>query len=255
MTPRARVRVAESFRRGLETYHSAARTQAQIARDLVLMLRGNGAPAGFAKALEFGCGTGHLTKALVQSFDLDTLYLNDLLPEAADLAARSVAPLCPKVLTGPVESLDLPTGIDLIASASTVQWVLDWPKVLDRLCDALAPKGWLALSGFGTNQYHELTVLSSGGAAPNYMDAQDWPRILPQGMELLEIRQTPIVVTFDSAREVLRHLRRTGVNGRAGDQWTREQLQRFETAYHDRFEQDGKVTLTYDPVMLIARKA
>lgn len=248
-------RVAESFRRGLETYHAAAQTQAQIAQGLAQMLRSNGAPLRFAKTLEFGCGTGHLTEALLQQFDLGDLFLNDLLPEAAARAAGLAASASPTVLTGPVEQLDLPHGLGLIASASTVQWVADWPDVLARLCGALAPGGYLALSGFGTGQYQELTALGSAGAAPNYMDAGDWPAVLPQDLELLEIRQAPIVAEFDNARAVLRHLRRTGVNGRAGDHWTRQQLRAFETAYHDRFERNGKVTLTYDPVMLIARKA
>ncbi|KUJ73422.1 biotin synthase [Ruegeria marisrubri] len=249
-------RVGQCFRRGLGTYHQAARAQAQISRDLAGLLAECGAPEQFGNVLEFGCGTGHLTEALLQRFSIGALTLNDLVAEAAELAGAAArkqgVPL--RFVAGPVETLRLPQEYDLIASASTVQWLPDLPEVLERLCASLGPGGWLALSGFGTAQFRELAALGSAAAAPNYLNVGDWPGILPPGLELKAIRQQPIVLEFPTAVDVLRHLRATGVNGRARDRWSKQQLRSFESAYRERFERNGMLSLTYDPVMLVARK-
>jgi malonyl-CoA O-methyltransferase len=59
---------------------------------------------------------------------------------------------------------------------------------------------------------------------------------------------------FDSSEAVLRHLRRTGVNGCAASPWTRARLKSFCTSYTARFGMNERVPLTYHPVWLIARK-
>ena len=53
---------------------------------------------------------------------------------------------------------------------------------------------------------------------------------------------------------VLRHLRDTGVNGRAKRPWSRRDLDAFCQNYDQRFGRSGRVPLTYQPVWLIARK-
>lgn len=249
-------RVVHCFCRGLGTYHQAARAQAQIARDLAGMLAECGAPERFERALEFGCGTGHLTESLLRRFSIGDLTLNDLVAEAAELAGAAARAhgASARFVAGPVETLRLSQKYDLIASASTVQWLPDLPEVLRRLCTSLGPGGWLALSGFGSSQFRELAALGSKAAAPNYLNAGDWPGILPPGMELKTTRQEPIVLEFSSVVDVLRHLRATGVNGRARDRWSKQQLRSFETAYRECFERNGLLPLTYDPVMLVARK-
>lgn len=249
-------RVQQRFRRGLSTYHEEARAQAQIARILAEMIQASSTETAFDAVLEFGCGTGHLTDALLRRFAISNITLNDLVPESA-LPACAVAEgmgVLPRFLGGPVEALALHGEYDLIASASTVQWIADLPPVLERLCSALRPGGWLALSGFGTAQFHELAALGPVAAAPNYMDAHDWSAALPQGMDLVAVRQRPIVLEFPSALDVLRHLRATGVNGEACQSWTKSQLLDYQQAYMAEFSRNGILPLTYDPVMLVARR-
>lgn len=249
-------RVRQSFRRGLGSYHHHASAQAEIANRLVQILAEKGAPNRFENVLEFGCGTGHLTQPLMQAFDIHHLTLNDLVAEAAvglgaltqDRAERT------HFTFGPIETVPLPTELDLIASASTVQWVGDIPTLMARLAARLCPGGWLAISGFGSAQFHQLRSLGSTSAAPSYADAQDWPALLPRDVELVHVAQDPIEMLFDSAIGLLRHLRNTGVNAQAEQQWSRGRLREFEDSYRSRFGRDGKLPLTYDPVWMIARK-
>lgn len=249
-------RVRQSFSRGLQSYHEAATVQAQIATELVRLLQGQQLQQPLERVLEFGCGTGHLTEALLKAFEIKELVLNDLVPEAeAPLRAtleqhgQSAEFRC-----GAIETLPLPKDLDLITSASTVQWIEDLPLALNHLAAHLAPGGWLALSGFGSAQFRELAALGSAAAAPSYLDVGDWPTVLPAGLKLVALRQQAIPLYFDSALALLQHLRQTGVNGQACGTWTRQALRQFESRYQELFSVDGKLPLTYDAVWILARK-
>jgi len=250
----SQARVQQSFRRGLGSYHAGASVQARIAGHLSAMLA-EYAGLSFGRAFEFGCGTGHLTRALTNGHVISELWLNDLVPDCADVAQAAVCG-APRVCfqAGDVQTVVLPDAPDLIASASTIQWIEDQPRLLARLSGQLAPGGWLALSGFGSAQFHELAALGSAAGAPGYRDAEDWEQILPADMELVAVHQTRIVRYFDTVRDVLRHLRETGVNGNAQGVWTRARLARFEAGYEARYRGADGVSLTYDPVWVIARK-
>ncbi len=251
-----RSRVRDSFRRGLDTYHDAAVAQKRIAQDLVALLQQAGAPQQLARAFEFGCGTGHLTHALISTHDINTLLLNDLVDEAKDRVCHIAQGQCPNVefMAGAIEQLALPNDLDLVASASTLQWVRDGRLALEHLCGALNVDGYLALSTFGTSHFHELVALGSDAAAPNYSDAETLAGWLPAGMELVALKQAPVVLEFASASQVLRHLRATGVNARSGRQWSKRMVADFDASYRGQFGDGTQLPLTYDTVWMIARK-
>lgn len=254
--PPDQARVQQSFRRGLASYHDHARVQAGIAATLTKGLRTAGAPAHFEHALEFGCGTGHLTAALLANFRINVLTLNDLVP---DCAAHLQPLLSGRVtqsrfLPGPIESLPLPDSLDLIAAASTVQWLTDLPTLIHRLTDHLAPGGWMALSGFARSHFAELQQIGADAGAPGYLDPADWPDLLSTAIEIVHLHQETVQLTFPDAVSLLRHLRLTGVNGRARQQWTRARLAGFAESLTREHPKNSPLTLTYQPVYLIARK-
>ncbi|EBA15595.1 biotin synthesis protein, putative [Roseobacter sp. SK209-2-6] len=249
-------RLRQSFCRGLETYHQHAEVQALIAQELVQLMQQHGVPQALGKTLEFGCGTGHLTASLSRSFDPGALLLNDLVPESEAPLRQLLqqAGRAAEFRSGAIETLPLPADLDLIASASTVQWIEDLPGLLARLAQHLAPGGWLALSGFGRGQFRELQALGSAAAAPSYFDRDEWPGLLPAGLEIAVLRQRPVPLFFNSGLEVLRHLRKTGVNGQAGKRWSRSDLAEFDREYRRRFAVEGGLPLTYDAVWVLLRK-
>ncbi len=251
-------RVQASFRRGLQTYHGAAQVQAGIATRLVDQL-GHTIETShrFDRVFEFGCGTGHLTQAFLARHMVSSLWLNDLVPESIPLALSAVEKTPENVhfLPGPVEEIDLPEGLDLIMSASTLQWVEDIPALLRQLRDRLASGGYLALSSFGQQHFHQLYTLGSTAAAPSYSDAAVLQSMLPEGMTLRYLHQAQQTLHFRNLRALLRHLRDTGVNGQSSQNWSRRRLSEFEAGYFDQFGTPEGLPLTYDPVWLIAQKA
>jgi len=249
-------RVRQSFRRGLPSYHHAAVAQAQIAATLVQALRTAGAPARFGQVLEFGCGTGHLTTQLLQHFTLDHLTLNDLVPDCAAALHPILKQHSPGVTfqVGPIETLPLPPALDLIVSASTVQWVQQPADLIGRLTQHLAPGGWLALSGFGRAHFSELQALGGMATAPSYLDPHDWRHILPAGLHIGALYSKTIILQFTDTLDLLRHLRLTGVNVSARNHWTRASLASFDLRLRAGLPQGAPLTLSYQPVFLIACK-
>lgn len=252
-TPSDRIR--RSFARSQHSYHAAALAQAQIASLLTDALLCAGAPPRFHKALEFGCGTGHFTQSLLQRFAIDHLILNDLVAQSADaLPAILQAHKTEATFhSGPIETLPLADPFDLIASASTVQWVADPAALTARLAGHLAPGGWLAISGFGRDHFVELRAVGGAAEAPSYLDPADWRAMLPADLTVHSVEKHRIALEFTDAINLLRHLRQTGVNARAGRHWTRADLATFEARLRASQAPDGPLTLTYCPVILIAQ--
>ena len=162
MTVQLPDRVQRSFSRSFGTYHNSADQQARIADRLVQELRDCGAPREFNSALELGCGTGHLTQKLLSEFRFGALAINDLSPEAR-LTARTAGA---RFLSGDATRIKWPDQPGLIASASMIQWLRDPAAFLRKAAAALPPGGWLAVSGFGPEQYRELVQLGSSARAP-----------------------------------------------------------------------------------------
>ncbi|AXT28886.1 methyltransferase (plasmid) [Ruegeria sp. AD91A] len=250
MTAQLADKVQRSFSRSFQTYNDTASQQAWVARKLVSEMRRVGAPSRFDVAFELGCGTGHLTRVLRQSFDLPDLYLNDIAPQARVTADAEKAAF----IAGDVRLVEWPARLDLVASASMIQWMEDPARLLQKVADALEPGGWLAMSGFGPLQYQELTQIGSTARAPGLCATDALVAAIEGPLKVLSVGESVRPSYFATPRDVLKYLRRTGVNGRAQGAWTRATLARFEADYVQKFGADGRVHLTYHPVWVIAQK-
>lgn len=250
MTPQCTERVQRSFSRSFASYHDAASQQARIAGQLIEDLRDSGAPRYFASALELGCGTGHLTQRMRAELGFGSLTINDLSPEARHTAEAAEATF----LCGDAERVKWPKQPGLIASSSMIQWLPDPASFLRKAAMALAPNGWLAVSGFGPGQYRELVRIGSSAKAPGLCTASDLAAAIEDKLEVVTTGETVQQARFSSPRHVLEHLRKTGVNGRAQKSWTKSHLAQFTEDYSRLFEDQNGLPLTYHAVWIIARK-
>lgn len=249
-------RILQSFRRSLNDYHQNALVQAQVAARLVTHFMAAGAPRHFTHVMEFGCSTGLLTRELLAHLRFEDFCANDLVQESEAL----VAPLLDKAsgrwrfAAGPIEEIDIPGNLDLIASASTLQWITDTPSLLHKLTNALVSGGWMMLSTFSKDHFPELREMGSTAEAGGYLNADEWGQIIPGNLTIKFIHQEFRKIHFPSARAMLSHLRSTGVNANAGMRWTRQKLAAFEADYEARFRDAEGVCLTYAPLYIIAQK-
>ncbi|NVO56300.1 methyltransferase domain-containing protein [Rhodobacteraceae bacterium B1Z28] len=250
MTLQLTEKVQRSFSRSFDTYHDAASQQAWVANRLVTELRGHGAPSHFGAAFELGCGTGHLTRLLCKNFSFDRLSVNDIASQARDTADAAGA----NFVAGDARHVRWPRNVDLLTSASMIQWMDDPADFLAKAARGLAPGGWLAVSGFGPKQYQELTQIGSTARAPGLCGPEVLAAAVGAKLQVLAVGESLRKSHFATPRHVLEYLRKTGVNGRAKGAWTKSTLARFTADYIRYFETPKGVSLTYHPVWIIARK-
>lgn len=248
--------ISRRFTRALTTYDRHAGAQQQITQRLINMLRRH-TDMRFGRVLEIGCGSGGFTRRLKAGCTVDEWWVNDL----CEACHAVVGPLLDgsrwHFLPGDAETVGLPCEgtIDLVASASALQWMNDQRGFLKKLAKVLAPGGTLLFNTFTPENLHEIRTLTGRGLAyPETADIRRWT--IGAGLRLIEEETETIRLTFDTPLEVLRHLKLTGVTATGSPTtWTR----RTQAAFCDRYRQlfsdgQGKVTLTYSPLYMLAVK-
>lgn len=254
-------RIAHCFRQAMTTYDLHATVQRDVGSRL-LALVGQIPAISYERVLEIGCCTGLLTRMLCQQQQVATLFVNDLVPEflspvvaGIPLARRPVIQPC----FGDIETVPLPEDLTLALSSSTFQWLADLPQFLHTLSLALRPEGFLAFSIFGPGTLAEFTELTGVGLA--YRSPEEIAGLLEKDFILEQMVTEQNRLILPTPRDVLYHLRATGVGGVRTYRWTSSGLKRFEQEYRARFgivgtseECAGGVPVTYVSSYCIARK-
>lgn len=245
------VRIRQRFSRGLATYQDAAVVQKRMAISLSEMLKQTTARRDFGTVLELGCGTGLLTDAFAASFTWEKLYLYDLIDacknyhEQRENACFQVADINTCV--------DYPQA-DLILSGATFQWVHDIDALLLRLGHALKPGGLLAFTTFAPGNLREVAAITGAGLSYLSEDALS-TKLIQAGLNPEVSEEHAMVELFDSPRDVLAHLKATGVTASSENRvWTKRSLLTFEKHYNIFKTADGRYPLTYTPLICVASK-
>lgn len=226
--------IEHRFSKTLHRYHTMAVVQRTIAERLAEVIP----PLNPKSIVELGSGSGFLTEKLVARFPAAHYIANDITAKSREFMPRHV-----EFHASDGETMPLPRGTELIASASTVQWFDDLPLFIQRACDALPDKGVLAISTFGKENFCEIATQLE------YYSIQELKTIARQcGLTTLHSEEWIQTMTFETPLEVLRHINATGVNAITTVRWTQSQLQKFLTEY------PTPATLTFHPIILILCK-
>lgn len=231
--------VARRFVKANHTYNLSACVQAEIAAQLVDAIE-KSAPEGdsFNRILEIGAGTGLLTLPLTERFHPRSL-------ELWDIAAINPA------LPGHHRICDAETAIkgaeasslDMIVSASTLQWFNSPADFIRQANRTLRNGGMLAFSTFAPGNFIEIAPFLP--ASLHYTEAGRLNAILSEaGFEKINIDRQNKTLTFESAIELLRHIRQTGVNALPPSPAAAKKI---ITA--------GITSLTYSPLIITAIKS
>ena len=98
-------------------------------------------------------------------------------------------------------------------------------------------------------------VKEISGQGLHYPTPEEEQSCLAKDYRIWQMEEERIVLTFSDPMEVLRHLKYTGVTANATGVWTKGKQAHFCEAYRERFAtSEGKVTLTYTPLYLLASK-
>ena len=246
-------RIRQRFAKHLASYHRYAVIQQEICEKLAGLIE-RYTDRNISSAIEIGAGTGFLTARLFAAFPETRWVVNDLVRETgpfiAPLASETAFPI--EYRWGDAETLDFSDNFDLIASASTLQW-FENPR---RFFASLHQKsgGILAVSSFSTDNFKEIRAITGTGL--EYPPLETFVSFITHaGYDILFRETLHKPLYFEHPHDVLRHIRQTGVNGISSAGWTRKSLEKFCEAYTRHFGlPTGQVSLTYNPVIIVARK-
>lgn len=166
------------------------------------------------RVLEIGCGTGHLTQALLPQLG-GTWFVSDIAP-AMVAACRANVDAAAQFLVMDGERPALaPEGFDLIVASLAAQWFADLPAALTELSALLAPGGHIALATLGADTFAEWRAahdaLGLAAATPVYPAADVLARAFPAGLDV-SVAEERFVEPLGDPLDFLRGLRRIGAD-------------------------------------------
>lgn len=243
--------VAQRFRKAEPTYDDNASAQLLSATRL-LDLTAAHVTAPVENILEIGCGTGRFTDMSLSRLHPSAATLWDLhiAPQIETLRERHTAvSITTKSCDAETEIAGMPDdSVDLILSASTVQWFNSLRTFLHHSARVLRSGGIIALSTYGPatmREIHQALGTTSRFPSPDHLR-----RMLPPGLAIVELSEELQTSHFDTPLDVMRHMSRTGVNGltTSGAATACRLLKTYP------LDSDGKAPLTYNPIYIILRK-
>ena len=247
--------VKSRFDRNYDSYGQHATVQQEIADKLAnLLLEYN--PSRFKRILEIGCGTGFLTRNMIANASIETYFLNDLAESAFSETCRHLTPeKRSKIhgIAGDAEIIDLPDNLDAIVSTSTVQWFNSLESFIAKATYLLNSNGIFAFSSFGKENFKEIRSILNVGL--DYKSLDEIRQLMELNFEILHTEEWQQTIHFQHPTEVLKHMKFTGVNSLGDCYFGKEKLSQFIENYQEKFSTTKEsVTLTYHPIIIIAKK-
>lgn len=230
--------IHERFAKNLKNYNDNAKIQKRMAERLMTSVR-NHSPK---KILEIGCGTGFLTKLLSENLCFESFVALDIVEDCEDYIHNINSNI--KFTSADIEEFlkDNNETFDLIISNASLQWVENFETVVNSLKKILNPNGELIISTFGTENFKEIYHVI--GKSLKYFSVNELQAMFPQSFIDQEIH----IMAFNTPKDVLKHLKSTGVNSIEQTSWTKKDLTKFENSYKNLC--NLRPTLTYNPIYI-----
>ena len=246
--------ITDRFSKAQTTYDANALAQKEIAVRLS-ELTAEAIPPNYSpnSMFEIGCGTGLLTHILLSRYAFDTVHLNDISAIFASFFSDLEEQYDYAFYVKDAEEVVLSREYDLIVSSSVFQWFDHIPSFLEKIRQHLSPEGIFAFSTFGPQNVKEIKELTGTGLA--YFSKEEWTELLSNHFQIVQTEESNIQLQLPSPREVLNHLKQTGVNAFKHQKtiWTPAKMRQFEQAYRNLFSVGEQVGLTYHPLYFVAK--
>ena len=224
------------FSKCLDTYNDNATVQKLMAKNLVQMISKDYCD----KVLELGCGTGLLTKEVVNKISFNSYVAIDMV-NCADYI-KSVSSSI-HFTESDIETYKTNEKYNLILSNASLQWLDNLDTFIENIKTIL--DGQFLFTVFGGDNF---TEMKSFITSPLKYYSVDELKELLADFDMTEIKESKEILEFSTPLEVLHHIKYTGVNALSETKWTKKDLSEFLKNYPKTDE--GKYTLTYHPIYI-----
>jgi malonyl-ACP O-methyltransferase BioC len=227
--------IHQRFAKTLSSYENNAKIQKKMAERLAKFPT----KSIYDNILEIGCGTGFLTKLIVENFEFKKYVAVDIVENCKSYITQidKKIQFIPDDIENYLKKND--EKFDLIISNAALQWTNDFEGIVNNLKSKLNPDGELIFSTFGKENFREIYFLL--GTTLEYFSAHELEKMFNAKTEE-EIH----VMSFETPKDVLKHLQLTGVNAIENKVWTKKNLIQFEQGYSSLCA--TRPTLTYHPI-------
>ncbi|WP_139491082.1 malonyl-ACP O-methyltransferase BioC [Brevibacillus dissolubilis] len=263
--------VSRRFSDKADTYDQYATVQKQMAHQLVDHLRST-QPAP-ARILEIGCGTGYLTKLMLESFPHAAYTAIDL-AEGMITESRgrfeSEAWRCTFICADAEEWVQkqVAGSYDLIVSSACFQWFVHPDTTMGHLQRLLTQEGRLAFTTFGPRTFHELhTAFQQAHRNLSqtehhhgipFLSLADWQSLIQaeEGRQILVAQSGEQTQYFGTVKDFLYSVKQVGANHVQTDSparglGERRILQEMMRCYDARFRTIEGIPATYETILIV----
>jgi len=253
--------IEKRFSAAAETYDRHARPQRSLARAVCDAL-----PEVYPEEiLELGCGTGQLTRLLIDQFP-------DVPIDAIDVAEKMVEhsrkkfERFPQVnwIVGNAQTYRGKDPYPLVVSSATLHWVSNLQKTFENIFQCLEKGGFFSLGMMLQGTLKELQDVREDVApaktAPSTLPSLDEviKSLRTAGFRLLRKKQSKEEISYKSSIDFLRTIHEQGVTGtNITDRripLNRSEINRLIEIYQERYASTNGVTATYETATLLLTK-
>ncbi len=136
----------------------------------------------------------------------------------------------------------------MIISNAVFQWLNDFESFIENLQNNLTENGIVLFTTFGTKNFQEIAKVAN--VSLKYYSTEELKEILKSySIELIE--EDIFEEYFKSTKEMLEHMKKTGVNAISENTWTLKDFKEFNQHYQNIYK--DSIHLTYNPIYVLLK--
>lgn len=252
-----------NFNRAAHSYEENSPIQQQMAQKLLQSI--NSLELSSHSCTEYGCGTGYLSRHLLQLFPNGQFCFCDLSPAMLEWSKAHLS----ETRQGQISWIqgDLRThtpnpATDLILSNATLQWIPELPEWLHKIHSEVNSGTVIGFSLFGPKNLWEIYTSyhrALGRPLSNPIHLREAQALIQtaqeMGWNLLECQEYSLRQKEKDLLALLRNFRATGVSPSQGRKaLSKTELSLWTEDYLEHYSEQGQVHCSWDCFHLILRK-